>query len=79
MRCPARDGQRVSLSTLLSMKAGVAPTLACIVELKAFSQLSSSGAFHCILVELYGAALRWASWAAMDSIPSSTCFAAASK
>ena len=49
---------KVSLSTLLSMKAGVAPTLACAVELKAFSQLSSSGAFHCILVELYGAALR---------------------
>jgi hypothetical protein len=70
---------KVSLSTLLSMKAGVTPALAGAVELKAFLSCQDSGAFHCILVELYGAALRWASWAAMDSIPSSTCFAAPSK
>ena len=49
---------KVSLSTLLSMKAGVAPTLVCAVELKAFLSSQDSGASHCILVELYGAALR---------------------
>ena len=49
---------KVILSTLLSMKAGVASTLARAVELKAFLSCQDSGAFHCILVELYGAALR---------------------
>jgi hypothetical protein len=78
MRRPARDGKGYSFYSVIH-EGGVASTLACAVELKAFLSCQSSGAFHCILGELYGAALRWASWAAMDSIPSSTCFAAASK